>query len=1043
MFSSRKKDEDKDKDGSRGSVAKKRAEREAINQKLTRLMDALGLAPGDPERDAMLDWSFAKKQRKLEECSKSKIDLDSDVLVMVERLREKKMDVETLDGLCEKLATSSVDWVKNFIKFGGVAWLYECLAFYVYKAGCIRKRKKDVEILELVVACIVEMINNGGSGLKELTSYPDCFRVIVRCLSYISTNKKSLIFELLAAILLLSEDLWKDVTSAVRLYKAVYPQDFHALMEELETGEDLDYKVAFLTFVNTMIVQGQSIKDRVKVREDFMVERITDILAELKSIHADDEDLQEQCIVFDEELENDGAELKNQTMSARKRAEGEEANEDKPIEIITTLWEKIKGSENESTFLSIMHTLLHLGLSLDGGSQDPTLSKKVWGIIDKLLRQFDLMGNASGLTYEHVLAGFMKEARVINASSDDSAAAPAGSLASAAVGISSGKNSKPTTPRDPDRPPMLPWRWNLIPQNQIKDTIFDGLKPMKLIDQGYIDTADLENVFALKSVPKNSNLNVIGVAASGDGKAGAGKVGQAGKKDKKDPTLLDHQRCNIVSIVMHRFPQTPEEIAKSVAELDYKFISLQTMGELRNLFPAKTYEEEKKKLLEYKDDPKNLADAERILHTFFQVPRIREKISVLLFTEEAREKLRDCQESANTVKMALEELRSKRLRQVLEISLAVGNYINNPRQQCHGFRLSSLLKLNDVTSKSKSKFTLLHQIADIVEQKFPELLVFPDELAHLQEAKTAVESLQVETSFIKKDFNLLKTEMELCAKEKNDRWANHLEKYYKDIEKQLTKLGEMEEGFKKDVTYFGERSADDLSSFFSDWDKFTQSFQTAVKYNITVRRKQEAIEKKEAALAKKKELLEKKELAKKKKEEAALKKKKLTKEAKDKKDDKEPKDKSDPLKKEDKKSLLMRNSSKIKDFKSLDVSPPTSPRVEFSKSEADRKVGVTKKTSMLLNDFPKREEVPRKNVVNVSDVDSVVDDFFKSAPVGESNEKGTVKQLVASLRTSTRFSKMRVNRETRHEESVSLTTEQKLVKQVSTRLPKFNLPARD
>jgi Flp pilus assembly protein TadB len=49
--------------------------------------------------------------------------------------------------------------------------------------------------------------------------------------------------------------------------------------------------------------------------------------------------------------------------------------------------------------------------------------------------------------------------------------------------------------------------------------------------------------------------------------------------------------------------------------------------------------------------------------------------------------------------------------------------------------------------------------------------------------------------------------------------------------------------------------------------------QTAVKYNITVRRKQEAIEKKEAALAKKKELLEKKELAKKKKEEAALKKK--------------------------------------------------------------------------------------------------------------------------------------------------------------------------
>lgn len=46
------------------------------------------------------------------------------------------------------------------------------------------------------------------------------------------------------------------------------------------------------------------------------------------------------------------------------------------------------------------------------------------------------------------------------------------------------------------------------------------------------------------------------------------------------------------AIVMHRFPQTPEEITKSIQELDYKFINVQTMSELRNLFPSKTYEEE-------------------------------------------------------------------------------------------------------------------------------------------------------------------------------------------------------------------------------------------------------------------------------------------------------------------------------------------------------------------------------------------------------------------------------------------------------------------
>ncbi len=47
-----------------------------------------------------------------------------------------------------------------------------------------------------------------------------------------------------------------------------------------------------------------------------------------------------------------------------------------------------------------------------------------------------------------------------------------------------------------------------------------------------------------------------------------------------------------IAIVMHRFPQTIDEIIKSIVDLDTKFISVQTMTELRNLFPSKSYEEE-------------------------------------------------------------------------------------------------------------------------------------------------------------------------------------------------------------------------------------------------------------------------------------------------------------------------------------------------------------------------------------------------------------------------------------------------------------------
>jgi len=360
----------------------KRAERAEIDKKFARLMEAKGFLPGDPKRVKWNDFSYAKKTKKIEaydkvHASKGLPSLDSPIFDYLEKFRERTMDVDGLDELCEKLATAEPQWIKEFISCNGVSWLYEQLSYSVYLAGSIRKQTADVEKLELSIACVVEMINNGGSGLKELLAIPDSFRVIIRSLSFIANDKKSLVFELMAAVLLISEDSWSQVTEAVHHYKEAYPVDFKKLITELAEGEDADYKVAFLTFINTMIVQGQSIVDRVKVREDFISDGITDILGTLKSTHADDQDLQEQCIVFDEELENDGSELKQQQTLSLKKGGGEE-NEAKPIEIITSLWSKMKGTELESTLMSILHAMLHLGLSLDcGEGSDLTLPKKV------------------------------------------------------------------------------------------------------------------------------------------------------------------------------------------------------------------------------------------------------------------------------------------------------------------------------------------------------------------------------------------------------------------------------------------------------------------------------------------------------------------------------------------------------------------------------------------------------------------------------------------------------------------------------------------
>jgi len=331
--------------------------------------------------------------------------------------------------------------------------------------------------------------------------------------------------------------------------------------------------------------------------------------------------------------------------------------------------------------------------------------------------------------------------------------------------------------------------------------------------------------------------------------------------------------------------------------------------------------------------------------------------------------------------------------------------------------LSSLLKLNDVTSKSRAKYTLLHHIAEIVEKKFPELLLFPDELVHLQEAKVAIESLQVELTFIKKDSNLLKAELELCKSEGNKPWATYLEGHEGKISASIANLDKMDENFKEAILYFGERSADDMSSFFSDWDKFVQSFQTAVKYNITLRRKNEALMKKEAALEKKRLLLEKKEAAKKKKEELKKKKESAATPRKHAKTE---------VNKDDKKTGGKRTNSFV------------------DSNDKEKGSRINRHTSMLLNDSVAYANVKPGAAPKGIDVDSVVDDLLNSTPIPDRNnarrDGGTVKQLVYSLRTSTRFSKIRDNRAEGASTAapVSLETEQRLVKQVSTRLPKFS-----
>jgi hypothetical protein len=89
------------------------------------------------------------------------------------------------------------------------------------------------------------------------------------------------------------------------------------------------------------------------------------------------------------------------------------------------------------------------------------------------------------------------------------------------------------------------------------------------------------------------------------------------------------------------------------------------------------------------------------------------------------------------IQKAFKELKSDKILHTLEYCLAVGNYLNNPKQQCLGFRFGALLKLADVKTRD-SKITLLHMLARIIQENEPDLLTFVNELEALKTAPEGV-----------------------------------------------------------------------------------------------------------------------------------------------------------------------------------------------------------------------------------------------------------------------------------------------------------------
>jgi hypothetical protein len=347
------------------------------------------------------------------------------------------------------------------------------------------------------------------------------------------------------------------------------------------------------------------------------------------------------------------------------------------------------------------------------------------------------------------------------------------------------------------------------------------------------------------------------------------------KVEAKEVTVLNPKRAYNINIVLGRLKAyTFEDIRYAVLKCDTTFLQEPLLRQFLKLVPTA----EEKGLLATIEGADNLARPDAFFLEMLKVNRYEQRLKglhfMLLFDERFNDLDRDV---SNVIAATIAIQTSTTLSKILELILVVGNYMNGNgfRGGARAIKISSINKLMD-TKATDNKTTLLHFLARCIEQQFPELLKFLEELKHVTgAARVSFSDLTAEFTDMQRQLEDNKAELDTHFPDPNEIPPN--DKFHSVmrpfVDRNLERFADVERRFEIMKTSYDElvhMYGEDPKStqpeeFFGIFKTFMTSFDKVLQDNQKVREAHlKAIErkqrderervKKEERLRKKKEL---------------------------------------------------------------------------------------------------------------------------------------------------------------------------------------------
>ncbi|XP_012143364.1 formin-like protein isoform X3 [Megachile rotundata] len=758
----------------------------------------------------------------------------------------------------------------------------------------VKRRSRHVARLNMgeakddIHVCILCMraIMNNKYGFNMVIQHREAINCIALSLMHKSLRTKALVLELLAAICLVKGG-HEIILSAFDNFKEVCSERrrFTTLMEYFTEYDSfhIEFMVACMQFVNIVVHSVEDMNFRVHLQYEFTKLGLDKYLERLR--HTESEDLQVQISayldnVFDVAALMEDSETKTAALEKVAELEDELGHaHDRMAELERESLAKLAELETELGALKVEYAdavearrLAEEELTaLKRQKQDSARRQSV--LENKIIELETLTGTLTKGSTANVRNGSatspLSSSENVTSSTLNSTPSPT----SAQPPPPAPAPPPPPPPPCPPLPPMAPLspgdqklpppapippppagmmqapdgamtikrkvqtkyklptlNWIALKPNQVRGTIFNELDDDRL--HNYIDFSDFEERF---------KIGMGGHVANGTNEID-GLQSFPSKRFKKpeNVSLLEHTRLRNIAISRRKMEMPVEKVIMAVNALDLKILSLENVELLQRMVPT---DQEIKAYREYIIEKKNvnlLTEEDKFLMQLGKVERISTKLSIMNYIGNFFDNLHLITPQIHAVISASSTVKSsKKLRAVLEIILAFGNYLNSSKRgPAYGFKLQSLDTLLDTKSTDK-RMCLLHYIVATIRVKFPELINFESELMYIDKAATvSLENITTDVHELEKGMDLVRKEFELRGKEKHNTvlrdFLNNSEEKLRRLKSDARAAGD---AFRECVEFFGEspRQAD-ANTFFSLLVRFARAFKAADQENEQRRR---------------------------------------------------------------------------------------------------------------------------------------------------------------------------------------------------------------